>query len=65
MQDKYGSTALMFACKKFNFKAVQLLYEYEKDIVSDERVTALMAVCGNTPQTEEEMINQINIINLL
>ena len=50
---------------KFNFKAVQLLYEREKDIVANDGVTALMMACWNNPQTDEERKNQINIINLL
>ena len=54
----------MFACWKFNFKAVQLLYERERDIVNNNGITALMAACQNTPQTDDERKNQINIINL-
>ena len=55
----------MFACQKFNFKAVQLLFEREKDIVNNDGLTALMTACQNTPQTDDERNNQINIINLL
>ena len=47
----------MFACRKFNLQAVQLLFEHEKDIVTKRGSTALMMACSEAPKTEAERNN--------